>query len=715
MVSHPNRRRKPTETVTDNTTHSGFDIIKHVTAAQFAAMSSHSLFRVDVDKDVLWNDYLASFPTGTNPIFRKRTEHDCSCCRQFIRTVGGVVAVTGEGRVMSLWDVDTGSAVYQPVCDALASLVKDRPITGIFLHTEGRVGTDVNYEAAPAPGAAVQSWSHFCVPVPNALVCRGLDIGPRQSEALATHDVLLRGLTELKVGAIEAVQELIAQNILYRGAEHARSLAAFLRVKQAFDTIEANARDSFAWRMSKDLPTGVARLRNTAIGMLLVDLSEDMAEDAAEDAAVRKYEAAVAPQNYRRPTATVTPSMVEKAKATLDELGLTPALERRYATLRDISVNDILFVDRNVRNVLKTGVEKVFADLPTRTVRPKTGTTDDIPKISIDSFLFYVVPDAGAIEIKLENRLAGSFVSLVAPADAKAPALFKWPNGFSWSYAGDYADSVKERVKAAGGNVEGDVCCRLGWYNYDDLDLHMIEPGRAHIFFGSKLSTMTRGELDVDMNAGGPRSRTPVENIFYPQVGRMREGTYLLYVNQYSRRESIDVGFEVEIDIKGTVTRFHYDKSVQHGANVAVAELISDGKGNVHVQPLLPVAGTGPAVSKQVWGLSTETFHRVNVAMLSPNHWTDGVMSGVGNKHYFFMLEGAKCEGTARGFYNEFLHEGLAPHRKVLEMVGARMRSDETAGPQLSGLGFSSTQRAEVVMRVTDKKTGGVRLLNVTF
>ena len=112
--------------------------------------------------------------------------------------------------------------------------------------------------------------------------------------------------------------------------------------------------------------------------------------------------------------------------------------------------------------------------------------------------------------------------------------------------------------------------------------------------------------------------------------------------------------------------------------------------------------------NREVWGISTNTYQKVNVAMLSPNHWDD---QGVGNKHYFFMLDGCRNEGAARGFYNEFLKADLDQHRKVLEMVGAKMRTEGT-DHQLSGLGFSSTQRANILCRVSGSFN---RIIKITF
>ena len=703
MISHVGRRAVAAKLSAD-TPQPGFAEIKHAVAVQFQRMSTHELFRTTADKDAMWDAYLASFPEGTNPILRKRTEHDCSCCRSFVRAVGNVVAII-DGKLTSVWDIETNNT-YQAVAAAMSALVKAAPIDNCFLHTEATAGTDRNYEA----GDAVKMWEHFFVRLPNSRVCAGKEIGPRLSDARAAHDVLLRSLTELTMGAADTVLELIAQNSLYRGEEHRAAVANFKAAKEAFDRLTPEDRDNFAWVRSVDLPGAVSRIRNTSIGQLLIDLSGTPAKRDADgnevpakppmdlEGAVRAFEAMVAPANYKRPTALVTKAMVDRARATVEELGLTSALDRRYATLADITVNNILFADRNARKAM---AGDVFDEIAGATaVKPRA--FDKVDEVPIDKFLADILPGAQSLEVLVENRHAGNLVSLIAPADPKAREMFKWDNRFSWSYNGDFADSIRERVKKAGGNVTGELCCRLAWSNFDDLDFHMREPGFEIYFSNKTCLSPNGGMLDVDMNAGGGHTREPVENIFYGTTQRMREGNYTLFVHQYAQRDRSDPGFEVEIDIKGDVRRFAYPKAQRTGEAVVVAEFRYTHKAGMEIIKSLP----STTVSRKVWGMDTEAFHRATVVMQSPNHW-DG--HGLGNRHTFFMLDGCQNDGTARGFYNEFLRADLDPHRKVLEMVGAKMRTDESAA-QLSGLGFSSTQRNNVVVRVN-----GGRAHRVTF
>jgi hypothetical protein len=302
-----------------------------------------------------------------------------------------------------------------------------------------------------------------------------------------------------------------------------------------------------------------------------------------------------------------------------------------------------------------------------------------------------------------EGTQAGNLVSLVTAADPTAARLFKWDSPVSWSYNGDLADSIKERVKQAGGNVTGDVCCRLSWSNYDDLDFHMKESSRYEINFQNKgIVSPNGGTLDVDMNAGQGTTRQPVENIFYRDKKKMRLGEYTLYVHQYCKRDTKDTGFEVEIDVGGEVTQFAYDGAMPTGKVVEVAKIINNGT-SIDVVHTLPAT----ARVRTVWGLETNKFHRVRALCLSPNYWVKD--KAVGNLHYFFMLDGCKNDGTARGFFNEFLRSDLDKHRKVVEIVGSKMRTEET-DRQLSGLGFSSTKRAYVLARVTSTFTRVVKI-----
>jgi hypothetical protein len=666
-----------------------FITFKQAVQKQFQTMQATGLFDVDVGDADLNEAYLKAFPNESNPVFRERTEHDCSCCKQFIRKMGGVVTIV-ENKLVSIWDISIPSEpAYQVVADALSALVKSKAVSNKFMHYENHVGTDKNFEATVS-GAT--TWEHFYVNLPSKFVFNKDKIGTLQGEAKAAFDVTIRGLKEITVDAIDTVLELIAQNSLYRGEEHKANVVSFKKLKAEFD--KAENKELFVWQYI-DGSAHAGRIRNTVIGSLLTDLSDG--EDLEKS--VKSFEQKVAPTNYKRPTALVTQKMIDAAKETIEALGYTSALVRRYATLDDISINNVLFANRAVKKQL-TG--SVLDDLKP-TAKTKQKEMSGVEEISIEKFLKDVLPTATSVELMLENSHKNNFVSLIAPVDITAPNMFKWSNKYSWSYAGDFTDSIKERVKAAGGEVDAELCCRLSWFNYDDLDIHLKEPTGTTISFRNRSST-SGGMLDVDMNACSGKSRTPVENIFYKTVKNMREGEYSLYVNNFNKRESMDVGFVAEIDYKGNVTTFEYPKAVGDSANVAVAKFTYSKKDGVVITSSIPNSTT----SKTIWGVDTNKFVPVKSVMLSPNFWDE---QETGNKHYFFMLEGCKNEDVARGFYNEFLSPELDKHRKVLEMVGSKLKT-VTDESQLSGVGFSSTQKNSVVCRVNGSFT---RVLKIVF
>ena len=74
--------------------------------------------------------------------------------------------------------------------------------------------------------------------------------------------------------------------------------------------------------------------------------------------------------------------------------------------------------------------------------------------------------------------------------------------GVSTSAGGGSAFSteMQDRLAAAGAK-KGAIEVALSWENTNDLDLHVIDPDGARVWFGNKISP-SGGELDVDRNVG---------------------------------------------------------------------------------------------------------------------------------------------------------------------------------------------------------------------
>lgn len=641
---------------------------------QFGEMSQEPLFTVDSDRDAIWATYLAAFPLGTNPTYRTNTEHDCSCCRHFIRDIGNVVAVQ-NGALVSVWDLNGLPAPYQKVADAMSAYIKGLAIRDVFLTPNAEHGPAITHGTV---GDIVRRYDHFSATVPRKYV--SADHVEKRGHARTTHAVLKRGLSELTAEAVATVVDLIQSNALYRGEEHQRAVLEFQQLQsRILGTQNTQTRDLLIWTM---LDSPVARFRNTAIGTLVQDLSEGVDLERA----VKSFETKVAPTNYKRPTALITKGMVEAAMKTIRDLGIEQALERRHARLSDVSVNSVLFVDNAVRGKMKGGLQGLLMD----EVKPAPFAPKSAQDIGIDEFIQTVLPKTKSVGLYLDNTILSNFVSLTAPAHEDSGSLFKWGNDFGWSYDGNVADSIKDRVKKAGGQVEG-VTLRvsLAWLNTDDLDLHIQEPNGGRIFFGVKQGR-TGGVLDVDMNVHQV-VRGAVENVRWTRV--VPDGKYGIYVNNFRRRESVDVGFTIEIESSHGLETLSWPRGVPSKATVAVAELVVKNGAVQSMQIGQNIEHGAKSVEK--WGLKTLDFARVDSIVLSPNHW-DG--AAIGNKHWFFVLDGCKNPLPTRGIYNEFLNASFEKHHKVFEVLGDKMKCP-AADDQMSGVGFSSTRKDKVTVK----------------
>jgi len=635
----------------------------------------------------IYTVYLAAFPEGTNPIYVKNTEHDCNCCKQFLRTFGNTVSIADNGVMKSVWDISDLPYPYNVVAEELDKHVLSQPITGLFRTKEHSFGKEVSHQQLE--DGEIKRWNHFFGTV--SPLHRSSTPEADRGKYLENVTMLKRALEELTADSLDTIIELIDSGALYRGDEHRSSTTLFREAREVYHDLDGNDEEMlFLWQNAKH---GIARFRNTVIGTLAQDLSEGKDVEYA----VKSFETKVAPTNYKRPTALITPGMVKTAMAKIEELGLQDALKRCFAVPEDVSINNVLWADNSIAGKMRDGLE----DMLLKAAMPSALNEYPAKDISVSSFIGDIVPSAVSMELFVTNAYMGNFVSLTAPAIKVDGKLFKWNNDFAWSYDGNVADSIKERVKKAGGNVtNAKLRISLSWSNYDDLDIHVIEPSGKEIYFRNP-----DRKLDVDMNARSGKSRTPVENVSYARV--VPNGIYRVWIHQFCRRETTDPGFTVEIENQGKIHQLSYPQALRDRDEINVCEIEVANEKIVKITPQKGIIGG--FVSQEKWGIATEQFSAVDMMMFSPNFW-DGQM--VGNSHVFFMLRNCLNDQATRGIYNEFLKDELTPHRKVFEVLGDKTRCQPT-GNQLSGLGFSTTVRADVKVRVKGTKT--VQVFNVRF
>ena len=655
-----------------------------------------------MDTEELYNLYLDSFPAGTNEIYRERREYDCSCCRHFIRDIGNVASIK-NGELHTIWGINPVSDdKYNVVAAALDAYVKQKAVLGVFLKKEKRIGTPENREMFPT--GKINKYEHFFVDLPEICIfkeCYGHTLEGDLSQFRDVRNVFKRSLDEISKEAVDTVLELIAQNSLYKGAEWKKQLTEFKNYQKEYGKLTDEQKELWIWEKSIAAGAVIGKIRNHSIGTLLVNISEGMDLDLA----VRKYEQIVAPVNYKRPKAIFTKKMLEDAKKTITELGYMDSLQRRFATLDDITVNNILFSNKDAAKRI-TGAMDLFDEMEQDiAIDPKRFSK--VEEISVDDFIKNVLPVAKELEVYLENKHIQNMVSLIAPQVKDSKTMFKWDNNFGWAYSGNVTDSMKERVKAAGGKVDGVLRFSIQWndtgeYSQNDLDAHCKEPSLEHIYYLHKRSK-TFGQLDVDITHP-EKNKVAVENITWPDKQKMKPGTYKFWVHQFSNRGGRD-GFRAEIECDGQIHEYDYGKELRTGEDVQVAEVTLHEDGTFTIKDLLPTQTS----SRGVWNLHTNQFVPVSVVCLSPNYWSEG--NGTGNKHYFFMLKDCINPENPNGMYNEFLKPELEQHKRVFEALGARMKI-ETVEDQLSGVGFSSTKRADLIVKV---KGTTERVIKVKF
>lgn len=675
---------------------------------QFAIMmATGMLFRSELTGREVWDMYLASFADGNDDKFRdpESSEHNCNHCKNIIRRYGNIVAIV-DNKIVTMFDFDM-EGEYAGVAPNIATALRLKPVTEVFFETYAELNS-LPYESCnrnnamfalgiannvkrytPAEAALygvveagrVYTFNHFHLKVAKNFV----DVSGKSVESImAGHrdnkQVFMRAMEEIPLDTLQLVSELIAQGSLLNGETHKFKLDVMIPLKAEYDALAAEDRDNWCWVKSRDFQ--LAKFKNELIGVLCTEL----AEGEELNKACQSWNKRVDPANYMKAVAPFTQRQKDAAAKFVSDNGYTESFARRLATKDDIKASEIKHINAGDGTIEEVSM---FDNLKTtKPSRHKRNQFDGVEEVGIEKFMKDILPTCTSVEAYLENTHANNMVTMTtAGTDASKP-MFGWPNNYSWTYNGNLAgkSEIRENVSKVGGNIVALVRASLQWNDKDtpgsvDFDLHSV--GANHISYSNKGRTHScGGHLDVDMIRP---SKIGIENITWKN--QIADGKYQIRVKNYCG--SNNTGFKVEIEFNGETYNYVKLGNVRGYTEVATITVV---KGEISIEHHLPETHS----SRDIYGLESKQFHKVNLMCLSPNHWGG---SSVGNKHYFFMLDKCKAQSPVRSYHIENFNSELAEHRKVLEPLASTiMLSPE--GEQLSGLGFNATVRDELIVKL---------------
>lgn len=338
-----------------------------------------------------------------------RQTHNCSACRRFFDVYGGLVTIDETGAAKSaLWDADAVPSFYRGAVAFMQQTVERRRVTGPFLSREPTWGT-------PQTGP----WSHLAVRPPRELLFRHAVLTPGQAMAAKREDfaTVARALAEFTPDMLATAMQLLQAETLARSDRFIGPVKWLQDLHAARQTKHELRRANVLWRAIATAPEGYCHPRASVVGTLLEDIAAGLPFEAVRS----RFNAKMHPLQYQRPQAAPTAGAIAQAEKLVDQMGLAPALERRWATLEDVET-----IWKPAAKAEPEAAPGVFSHLKPKG-QAKIAAGMDVPAgaVTWEKFVRTVLPTAEAMEMLLPVG-RGAFIGITTAVHAEAPPLLKW-------------------------------------------------------------------------------------------------------------------------------------------------------------------------------------------------------------------------------------------------------------------------------------------------
>ncbi len=406
MINHPNRGRA----------RKALASIPHDHEADYAALlaSVHDAFGdgsallFETNAADLYALYLDNLPD-------EREVHTCTACRKFIEHFGGLVTLDESGKSTSaFWCVANVPEFYGASVAAMQREVERARVTAPFISSEPRYGM-------PKTG----TWTHFAATPPKSRIYKHALLSAGQAMAARREDfrTVASALADFTPAMLTEALRLLQAEKLVRSERFVAPVSWLLDLNtRRASAKDSRRRDNILWSAIAIAPDGYCHPRASVVGSLL----EDIASGLSFGDVKARFDAKLHPLQYQRPQAAPSAGAIALAEKTFEAMGLTPALERRWARLDEIET-----IWRPVCSAGKAPAGGVFGHLTPKGAAGPIGVPG-MPPVTMtwDKFTRTVLSGALAIECNVPSH--GNFIAMTTAVNADAPPLLKWNNPFAW-------------------------------------------------------------------------------------------------------------------------------------------------------------------------------------------------------------------------------------------------------------------------------------------
>ncbi len=378
--------------------------------ASRVAKAPKELFTTDVEG--LFDIYLAGIPVES------RKHYDCNCCRRFVDRFGGIVTISNDGyHNPLLWYWADGPKFFESSMLNMYDAVKSAKVNGIFLADEYTLGTPSN---VAGPGSKYEGvrWSHLYGENNNPVVGKLLNADQIMAEKKEDYGVLCRSLAEFPVEAVVQALRVLEADVVDRSEKALGYTKWLLELYRRIENLRGPRRSNILWLATATAPPGWCHVKNNVISTLLADVVAGLPFESIK----RRWNEKMHPLQYQRPT-SIKEGNLKQANETIEKLGATGSLQRRFARTSDI-LSTIWTPKAEMQDTIKEKKGGAFDHL----IASKKGVKEvELPsmKVSWEKFQRDILPIVTSMDVYIPYD-NGAFFALVTAANPEAPPILQW-------------------------------------------------------------------------------------------------------------------------------------------------------------------------------------------------------------------------------------------------------------------------------------------------